>query len=88
MHMDYLLNNPKLILTLSDFVKMDVVEDDELNGRARVVMAYRFGQPVCLAGFSADPSLKDFDIQEQAFHYYQKLRRILKQNAKPSIWKN
>lgn len=85
--MDFLERDPKKLYTLTEFTQMDVVEDENLDGRARVVISYSFGDPICLAGFSADPHLSNFEIQEEAYHYYLKLRRVILAN-RPKLWKD
>lgn len=64
-------------LTYNDIMLSEVWEDENLNGRARLVYAFEDGQPLYLPGFSANPNQGNATIRMDAYSYYTKLRKVL-----------
>ena len=54
-------------LTLSDFLNMEIIR---IGNEASIIFDYYKGHPISLIGFMTKSSLSDFEIAEEAYHYY------------------
>lgn len=62
--------------SLTDFINRTAV-GQSTEGDAVIIVSELEGQPITLIGFKADAGKTDFEIQEEGYNYYLRLKTEL-----------
>lgn len=70
--------NTEIEKGLSEFIQnVEVIRTGDI---AEIIVDYDAGRPIILLGFSTDANKSDFEVTEEGYHYYQRLKEHIAKN--------